>query len=122
MMFPFFVYGLLNNILPWYLIHKLAGRIKDRQFINSARMASGLLAFPVFYIIQTLIFWFFSGSLLWTAAYLFSLPVSGVLSLNLAESWKEWKQQLKLKSLSPGPAKKLEEVKNTLFRKLGIEI
>ena len=119
-MLPFFIYGWLNNMLPWYLIHKLADGIKDRQFVNSARMASGLLFFPLFYILQSLLFWFVSGSLLWTSFYFISLPFTGILSLNFFEKWKEWRQQLKLKSMSPEARKKLAELKSTLFTKLGI--
>lgn len=119
-MLPFFIYGWVNNILPWYLIHKLADRIEDGQFVNSARMVLGLLTFPLFYIAQSLIFWFITGSGLWAMIYFFSLPISGIVSLKLFENWKEWRQQLKLRIMSPQAGQKLTELKDTFFRKLGI--
>lgn len=119
MMIPIFIYGWLNNILPWYLIHKLADKIEDRQFINSARMASGLLVFPLFYLVQCLVILMVTGSTFWTLAYLFTLPVTGILSLNLFEKWKEWKQQLRFQLMSDKAKKKLSSLKRDLLDKIG---
>ncbi|MDX1586624.1 MAG: 1-acyl-sn-glycerol-3-phosphate acyltransferase [Balneolaceae bacterium] len=121
-MLPFFLFGWINNLLPWYLIHHLAGRIQDTQFINSARMAMGLLAFPLFYVIQTLFMWIISGSLLWTTIYFISLPISGVMSLKLSEKWKEWRQQFKLRFMSAENSNRLAEVRDELFNILEIEV
>ncbi|NGP76894.1 hypothetical protein G3570_09635 [Balneolaceae bacterium YR4-1] len=119
-MLPFFLYGWVNNIIPWNLIHKMADRIDDTQFINSARMAMGLLAFPVIYILQSLLVQAFSGSLFWTLGYFMSLPLSGIISLKLHEKWKEWRQQLKLKFMSVDNKNRFEELKRRLFSSLGI--
>lgn len=116
---PVFIYGWINNILPWYLIHKLASGIEDRQFINSARMASGLLLFPVFFLVQSLVIWLTTGSLFWTLGYLISLPVTGIIALKLFEKWKEWKQQVRLRLLSDEAKNKLSSLKGDLLNKIG---
>lgn len=117
---PVFIYGWINNIVPWYLIHKLAERIEDGQFINSARMASGLLVFPAFYLVQTFSLWFTTGNSLWALIYLLTLPLAGILSLNLYERWKEWRQQLRLRLISDERKSSLFASINNLFTKLGI--
>lgn len=96
-LFPVFLYGWINNLIPWTLIHKLADRIGEKQFKSSARMVSALLIFPLSYILQAAAFWWFSDSPGWTAFYLLSLPFSGMLSLNICEKWKKWRQQVRLK-------------------------
>lgn len=117
---PVFIYGWINNIIPWYLIHRLAERIEDGQFINSARMASGLMIFPLFYIIQTLTVWLISDDGLWALIYFLSLPFAGFLSLNLYERWKEWRQQMRLQLMSEERKSSLFASINNLFTKLGI--
>ncbi|NGP86743.1 1-acyl-sn-glycerol-3-phosphate acyltransferase [Fodinibius halophilus] len=94
---PLFLYGAINNIVPWLLIHAFANAIEEKQFISSARMLMGLLTFPLFYLAQGAVCWGATGSLWWTVAYMVSLPFSGILSLNLYEKWKDWKQQIRLK-------------------------
>lgn len=96
---PLFVYGWINNIIPWYLMHKPASKIDDAQFINSIRMVSGLLIFPIMYLLQTLIFGLATGDGLWTLLYFLSLPASGIMSLNIWERWKRWRQRLRLAKL-----------------------
>lgn len=118
---PVFAYGWINNIIPWYLIHKMAERIEDGQFINSARMASGLLFFPAFYLVQSFIFWFISGDGLWTLIYLLSLPATGILSLNLYERWKEWLQQMRLRLMPEQEKSKLFASMDAFFAKLGLK-
>ena len=115
---PIFLYGWVNNILPWYVIHKLADKIEDEQFINSARMASGLLVFPLCYLLQTLLFWLISGNGLWALIYVITIPFAGILSLNLYEKWKEWRQQLQLKLMPNEDKNALFALMNNLFTKL----
>lgn len=114
---PLYLYGWINNILPWYLIHNLADRIKDKQFINSARMASGLLIFPICYLVQSAIFGLIYGSITWTLVYLLSLPISGILSLNIWEQWKHWRQQWRLYRMSKDQRDELDRMLEEVFTK-----
>lgn len=115
---PVFFYGWLNNIMPWFAIHKMADSVNKDQFKSSARMVSGMLIFPACYILQGGIAGWLSGSLFWTIAYLFSLPFSGMLSLNLFERWTQWKQQFRLKKMPEKEKTKLNGLINQLFEKL----
>lgn len=117
---PLFLYGWINNIIPWVLIHKLASRIDDHQFVNSIRMVAGLLAFPTFYLLQSLILGLISGKLVWGVLYFISLPLSGILSLNIAERWQLWKQQFRLSRLSGQQKEMLSGAKKKLLEQLGL--
>lgn len=117
---PLFAYGWINNIIPWYLMHKPASKIDDAQFINSIRMVSGLLIFPIIYLLQTLIFGLATGDGLWTLLYFLSLPASGILSLNIGERWKRWKQRLRLARLSDPEKEELNKSLTDLFGLLDI--
>ncbi len=80
--FPAFVYGFVNNLLPVALIRWRSNRFKDHHFIPSARFALGLVAFPIFWMVQTLVLGASLGFGWVTLAYLVTLPISaGVLYL-----------------------------------------
>ena len=92
---PVFVYGLLNNALTFGITVWAGSKIKDPQFKSSFKYAVSLLAFPIFYILQTVIValvfeptWFY-----WV--YLLSLPLSAAFSwwwnsafIHLRNQWK----------------------------------
>mgnify|MGYP001082652081 CR=1 FL=1 len=92
---PIYLYGLLNNILPYQLTKWAAGKIKDPQFKSSFSFVVSLVAFPLFNIIQTLIFMFFVSGWLWVALYFISVPLSGIFAWHYANcfrsNWKNWK-------------------------------
>ncbi len=77
---PIFLYGFVNNILPYQLTKWAAGKIKDPQFKSSFSFAVSLVAFPLFNIIQTVIFMLFVSEWLWVAAYFISVPLSGIFA------------------------------------------
>ncbi len=98
--FPVFVYGFLNNMLPWGITVWAGSKIKDPQFKSSFKFVVSMLVFPIFYILQTVIFallcevnWFF-----WI--YLLSLPVSAAFSWWWNSGFKCSKKQWKFFSLS----------------------
>jgi 1-acyl-sn-glycerol-3-phosphate acyltransferase len=77
---PFFLYGFINHILPWAIIHWfLKTKVKDPQFIGSLKFALGMVLVPFFYLLQTGLCYAISGSWIISGIYLISLPVSVVL-------------------------------------------
>lgn len=115
---PVFLYGWINNFIPWTVVHKLADRIGEKQFKSSARMVSSLLIFPLSYLLQAAAFWGFSSSPVWTLVYLFSLPFTGILSLNLWEKWKDWRQQVRLKRMSSDQKSRLTDLMGKILNKV----
>ena len=51
-------------------------KVKDPQFIGSLKFALGIVLVPVFYVLQTTICYVISGSILISAIYFLSLPLS----------------------------------------------
>lgn len=78
---PIFLYGFISNIIPLGIIHFVSAKIKDPQFISSVRFVTGLALFPLFHIIQTVIFALLLKNCLWTAIFFISLPVSALLMM-----------------------------------------
>jgi len=92
---PIYLYGLINNILPYQLTKWAAGKIKDPQFKSSFSFVVSLVAFPLFNIIQTVIFMLFVPDWSWIIAYFISIPLSGIFAWHYSScfsaNWKDWK-------------------------------
>jgi len=83
---PVFLYGFINNFIGYIIPKILVLRIKDKQFHSSVKFVWGLFVLPLFYLIQTLIFYFATGHLVFSLIYIVSLPISGFA----AQAWFEW--------------------------------
>ncbi len=90
---PIFLYGTLNNIIPYLMPYPITRKLKDRQFTTSITFVFGMIFFPLFYIIQTLIFHHFiqPGWLSWI--YLISLPITGILAFGIHRFYVKLKSQ-----------------------------
>jgi len=78
---PFFVYGVINNILPYYLPIRAIKNVKDPQFHSSFKSVIASLTFPFFYILQSLMILIIGKNIYLALIYLISLPVSFYFSL-----------------------------------------
>lgn len=78
--FPVFAYGVLVNALP-YLVPRWLSRRMARKETDYAtiRLLSSVVAFPLFWGLETWLAWRAAGPL-WAAAFLASLPLSGVVA------------------------------------------
>jgi len=87
---PVFLYGFITNYLPYLLIEKNTGKIKDVQFHSSVKLVAGLLLYPVYYLILFIPVWILTdpGWIKW--AFLASLPLTGLF----AHTWFIWAKKL----------------------------
>jgi 1-acyl-sn-glycerol-3-phosphate acyltransferase len=115
---PFAVYGGINNSIPWIIMHRLADKVREKQFISSARMTLGLLFFPLCYILQTLIVFFLTPWWVWAIIYLAGLPLTGLLALNWGENVYDWQQQIRLYLLPKQSQQKMHELARQAFSAL----
>jgi len=83
-LFPVYLYGLLNNILPYKITKWAEAKIKDPQFKSSFAFVISLVSFPLFNILQTLVIFFFVDQWHWLLAYFISVPLSGIFA------WYYW--------------------------------
>ncbi len=96
---PIFLYGWLNNLLSYFPAHHFSKKMKDPQFISSIKYGIGMVTFPLFYLIQTILFYVFSDNLYLTAGYLISLPLTGKFAYYFLQIIKKTKTKLRLRNL-----------------------
>jgi len=92
---PVFLYGFINNIIPYYLPKLITNKIKDRQFVSSVTFVIGIISFPLFYIIQFGLVWIFTEIWWLKFAYLFSLPISGLIAFRIHRWFIKLKSQIR---------------------------
>jgi 1-acyl-sn-glycerol-3-phosphate acyltransferase len=80
---PVFLYGAINNIIPYSLHLPITKKLKDRQFTSSITFGFSILFFPIFYAIQTIIFYNYIEPSWLSWLYLISLPIIGLIAFNL---------------------------------------
>ena len=77
---PLFAYGAAVNFLPYYVPRFIARRFADKETsYATTRLLAAIVAFPLFWGLETWIVWRVAGSL-WATAFAVSLPLSGLLA------------------------------------------
>jgi glycerol-3-phosphate O-acyltransferase / dihydroxyacetone phosphate acyltransferase len=76
--FPLFLFGTINNYLPWRIPNRIAHSLTNRpEFIGAITMVAGLFTFLVFYALQIWVSYYFFHDWGITLSYALLLPVSG---------------------------------------------
>jgi 1-acyl-sn-glycerol-3-phosphate acyltransferase len=79
--FPFYLYGLINNFLPFEIPGFLASKItKSIEFRGAIGMVGGMFTFLIFHSIQIILVWKLTHIQWLTIAYAISLPISGLFT------------------------------------------
>ena len=74
---PIWLFGYLNNVLPFYAGNLITRKIKDRMLHSSFHFGLGaLVTFPIWYLILFAVVWIISGAFWMAAVYLAVLPLS----------------------------------------------
>lgn len=99
-MFPIYLYGVINNIIPykfprWYSQHF----VRQKSQIAPWKMASGTVIFLIYYPIEIIIFGSLTGSLTWTLIYALTLIPSGNFVLQYINRVREYRQHLRFLSV-----------------------
>jgi 1-acyl-sn-glycerol-3-phosphate acyltransferase len=97
--FPFFLFGLLTNYIPYIIPMIVTKNVKDPQFHSSFKFVLGVISFTVFYIIA--FFTFFAFFEIWWIRLLFIIlvPSTGIFSIHYYIGLKKLKSLYKLKSI-----------------------
>ena len=120
--FPVFLYGLINNYLPYKLPGILANKLNSRaDFRGSILMASGTFIFLIFYVIQTILIYHFTidVSIFITPMYLFLLPITGLFAYYYSQKFKNLKQSIeynRLKNSGDPKIKSLVDLEITILQ------
>jgi len=95
---PLFLYGLVNNALPFFLPGLANRNVKDPQFYSSIRFGLALVLFPLFYLVQLGIFSIIFDGFWLSLGYLASLPIAGYFAYQyyrvLKKTWAKWRYNL----------------------------
>lgn len=80
---PLVPYGKLVHLLPALIINwMVTKKIKDDQFVGSVKVALGIFLVPINYAILATVFYALTYQPIWAAAFLVSLPLSGLVAYN----------------------------------------
>ncbi|MCA9735842.1 MAG: 1-acyl-sn-glycerol-3-phosphate acyltransferase [Deferribacteres bacterium] len=93
---PIFIYGLVNNYLPNYIPSRLSRRIARKETdVATIKVVSGILAFPLFYFLQSYIIYLLFGSMV-AIGYFITLPFSGLFVMQFRAFYKRYSENLRL--------------------------
>ena len=123
---PLFLYGLLFNGIPFFLIDRtIRKKVKDNSFWSTFFLVLGLILFPLFYMIEFFaVSWLIPGALL-KIAFFVSLPFAGKLAFNwyiLLRKTIGRFRLLRLKWFGHNQLNQLLKEKDVLFGKLDLLI
>ncbi len=78
-----YIYGLINNFIPYRVVNLITKKItKEVEYYSSVRTIFGLILFPIYYLILTIIFYQFTKDYAYLVLYIFSMPLTGYFALN----------------------------------------
>jgi 1-acyl-sn-glycerol-3-phosphate acyltransferase len=109
---PFYIYSLIQNLLPGLAMRKISSLIKDPQFQSSVKLVGVAFIFPVFWLLQTIVFGLISGSLLLTSLYFLTLPITLLIRHRWEALWITIQHSRKLASASDSISRLLKEIKH----------
>lgn len=92
---PIFLYGLINHILPYFLPEPIRKKVKDKQFLSSINFVTGLVLYPLFYLIQFIIVWIFTDTWWIKYLYLLTLPFAGLSAFHIHRFYIKLRAQWK---------------------------
>lgn len=79
--FPVYLYGLINNYIPFQIPGKIADKfVTQREFRGPVAMVCGTFTFLLFYSLQIFFMQYFLHHSLLTLLYAASLPLSGIIA------------------------------------------
>ncbi len=107
--FPLWLYGVLNNIIPAILPIPVKRKLKDRQFESSFVYGLGAISFPIFYTIQTIVFYIVTSNWWLSLIYLVSLPFAGLFAFAYTRYYKKYMRVYRFIKMSKTEA--LKELK-----------
>lgn len=117
---PVFIYGSLINFIPYIIPKKyVEKKIKQTIFKSSAQYVIGLIVFPVYYLILTLIISQLLGSLFSALIFLISFPITGHIAFYYWYDFKKWRSVIRLRRMDGEEKGKLIELRESIINRLG---
>lgn len=116
LLFPVFAFGLIFNFIPYFLPRKfLANKVKDHAFMSTFIFASGLVLYPLIYLLEMGIIWISTGSFLISVASLVAMPFAGKIAFNLLQLYKNLLQRVRLRYFLHKKFKKSKDLRSAVI-------
>jgi 1-acyl-sn-glycerol-3-phosphate acyltransferase len=115
---PLFVFGFINNAIPLSAAYFLSNKIKDEQFISSIRFVVGMFAFPLLYMIQTLLLWAVIGKGIYALCYFASLPIGAIIAYQWRKYYHTTAMDMKVITIKHAYIIKLRELKSSIIARI----
>jgi hypothetical protein len=120
---PVFIYGLINNLITYFVPQIILTKIKDKQFHSSIKFAWAVFVIPIIYLIQITTFAIIISKFWWILLYALSLPISGLLA-SLISKWAGTitgdLKLIRLKKFNNNAYKKLKELHKNIILELDL--
>lgn len=114
--FPIFLYGFITNFFPYFtpvFLRKKVFKPEFSGFISSLQFALGILVFPVFYTLETILFTGHTTFPWWVSLiFLLSLFPAGKLAQKWNEAAQRFEVRLRYITIKQKKKKKLKQAQN----------
>jgi 1-acyl-sn-glycerol-3-phosphate acyltransferase len=98
--FPFFLYGVIVNGLPYFLPRWISRRFSKKETdYATTRFLSSVVAIPLFWGLETWLVWRLTGPG-WAALFALSLPISGLLAYRYLGGLGRLRSQIRLGTMA----------------------
>lgn len=119
---PFFLYGAINNYIPFVIPSRISKNMKDKQFVGPINILGGTVFSLVFWLIQISLVATFTDNYIWVL-YLASIIVFGKFAYAYLIFWKKTMGKRRYNWLGKNDKENLNQIKsnhkflNKLFTK-----
>ncbi len=100
---PVYLFGFLNNYVPYWFVASKTKNIKDTQFHSSVKYVLGMVVFPVWYIILAGILAFLALPIWIILLYIFSLPFAGLAAFTYFIRFRKFIAKCRFNLLKDSP-------------------
>jgi len=115
--FPVFLFGFINNFIPYWIPSNISKKIKDQQFNSSFKLVLSRIMFPVFHIILSFLVLWISSSWLVAGIYYLSLLPSALFAWWWHEGFKKLAARWKWRKLNKDKSSEFAEIRK-LYREI----
>lgn len=98
--FPIYLWGLINNFLPFKIPIRLALLLgATKEYMSTYKILLGVVVFSLFYTAQGILVWRLSQSGVWTTLYILSLLPAGRFALYYHDTMQRYRQHIRIFTL-----------------------
>jgi ABC-type multidrug transport system fused ATPase/permease subunit len=109
---PVFAFGFLFNAIPFFIPRLLLTRkVKDPTFLSTFNFVSGLVLFPLCYLIEWSLVFIFTDSFIAALVVLGLAPFAGKYAFQLAFFYGDLFQSVKMKLINRSLLKRLSKLR-----------